>query len=107
LRQGAFADADQRDLRVARAVATLDSLKLAAIADSMRLICGQMLDSLAVTGIRADSVRAACVRTDSALVQRFLAIDTLLLRDSTMIGIDTLQALRTIGRDTTAARDRE
>jgi hypothetical protein len=107
LRQGAFADADQRDLRVARAVATLDSLKLAAIADSMRLICGQMLDSLAVTGIRADSVRAACVRTDSALVQRFLAIDTLLLRDSTMIGIDTLQARRTIGRDTTAARDRE
>ena len=107
LRRDAFADAGQRDLRVARAVATLDSLKLAAIADSMRLFCGQMLDSLAVTGIRADSVRAACVRTDSALVQRFLAIDTLLLRESTMIGIDTLKAGRTIGRDTTAARDRE
>lgn len=107
LRAEAFAGADQRDLRVARAVATLDSLKLAALADSMRLVCGQMIDSLAVRGIRADSVRAACVRSDSVLVNRFLAIDTLLLRDTTLVRIDTLDALRGARRDTTASAGRE
>jgi hypothetical protein len=107
LRESAFADAGQRDLRVARAVATLDSLKFAALADSMRLFCGQMLDSLAVTGIRADSVRAACVRSDSVLVQRFLAIDTMMLRDSTMTAADTLRARRGVVRDTSSGRERD
>jgi hypothetical protein len=103
LRQAAFTAADQRDLRVVRAVATLDSLEVAALADSMRLVCGQMLDSLALTGIRGDSVRAACVRSDSALINKFLAIDTLLLRDSTALAADTLRARRRVIRDTTSA----
>ncbi|MGH7502270.1 MAG: hypothetical protein ACREL7_10990 [Longimicrobiales bacterium] len=107
LRQAAFADADRRDLRVARAISTLDSLRMAALADSMRIVCGEFLDSLAITGIRSDSVRAACVRSDTALVTRFMTIDTLLLRDTTSVVIDTTAAGRRIIRDTTSTAHRE
>ncbi|HSJ14081.1 MAG TPA: hypothetical protein VK939_06690 [Longimicrobiales bacterium] len=83
LRADAEAAAESRDLSVKRAITALDSLRLAAHNDSMRVSCGGLLDSLAVRGIRADSVRAACLRSDTALVVRFLTIDSLELRDTT------------------------
>ena len=97
VRADAAAAALTGDLRVGRAVAVLDSLQLLARTDSVRLRCGSLLDSLTLRGIRADSVRAACLRSDSAGVTRFLGIDTLKLRDSAAtrgarprIGGDTL-----------------
>jgi len=82
VRADAAAAARTGDLRVGRAVAVLDSLRDLARTDSMRLRCGELLDSLTLRGIRGDSVRAACLRSDTAGVTRFLAIDTTLLRDS-------------------------
>ena len=68
--------------------ARLGDRKAQVLADSMRLVCGTMLDSLALAGVRADSVRSACLRGDTAGVSAFLQIDTLLLRDSLA---DTMQ----------------
>jgi hypothetical protein len=99
LRLDAFREADQRDIRVGSAVARLDSLKARVRADSLRLACGTLLDSLAIAGIRADSVRSACLRGDSARVGLVLRMDTLLLRDTT--GRDTMRArIRRVVRDT-------
>ena len=64
---------------VDRALQTLDSMRLAARIDSLMVRCGALLDSLDLAGIRADSVRAACVRSDSAAVSQYLAVDTLRL----------------------------
>ena len=104
VREDAFAAADARDVSVGSAVARLDSLKARAVADSLKLACGAMLDSLALKGIRADSVRSACLRRDADRVALLMKIDTLLLRDSTRA--DTLARRRRPVRDTTAAGTR-
>jgi hypothetical protein len=85
VRADAAAAALTGDLRVGRALAVLDSLRDLARTDSVRVRCGSLLDSLSLRGIRADSVRAACLRSDSADVTRFLAIDSTRLRDSAAV----------------------
>lgn len=92
LREDAFREADARDIRVGSAIARLDSLKAIALADSMRLACGAFIDSLAIGGILADSVRAACVRGDTARVGAVLRMDTLMLKDTTKLRPDTGRA---------------
>jgi hypothetical protein len=102
LRRDAFREADQRDIRVSTAVARLDSLAARVRADSLRLVCGTMMDSLALVGVRADSVRVACLRGDTTRVNEVLRMDTLLLRDTMRVdtmfvdtmGIDTMDAGR-------------
>jgi len=81
--QEAQAAVQDQDVAVGRAIAEFDSIAAAAQADSVRLACGTMLDSLGIGGIRRDSVRAACLREQVALVDSYLLVDTLLLRDST------------------------
>jgi hypothetical protein len=81
LRFEAGQEAGRRDLGVARAVARLDSVRIVARGDSIARQCGARIDSLALRGIRADSVRAACLRSDSRRVGMLLKIDTLLLRE--------------------------
>lgn len=73
----------QRDVAVGEAIAQLDSLTTAVRADSLRLTCGSLADSLGLAGIRRDSVNAACLRDDLALVDSFLVIDTTALVDTT------------------------
>ncbi|MEX2282015.1 MAG: hypothetical protein WEE89_05990, partial [Gemmatimonadota bacterium] len=94
--------AQTRENTVGRAVAVIDSIRIAARADSTRAACGVMLDSLGVRGIRADSMRMACLRGDHARVTALVKIDTLLLRDSTKAKVDTLN--RSFRRDTIATR---
>lgn len=74
--------AQQQDLAVGRAVATLDSLRLVARTDSAKVSCGLLIDTLAVVGTRADSVRSACMRADTILVAEYLKIDTMKWRAS-------------------------
>ena len=78
----ASVDAQQRDLAIADAIAEMDSLSSAVRADSISLACGFLADSLGLAGIRRDSVGAACLREDVALVDSFLRVDTMLLRDT-------------------------
>jgi tetratricopeptide (TPR) repeat protein len=80
LREEGAALAQQQDLSVTRVVATLDSLRIVARTDSTRVSCGLLIDTLAVKGIRADSVRRACMRSDTLKVAEYLKIDTLLWR---------------------------
>ena len=70
-----------RETTVNRAAAAIDSVRLAAHLDSARVACGLMIDSLAVAGIRADSIRSACLRNDRPRVAVLLKADTLMLRD--------------------------
>jgi hypothetical protein len=93
--------AARRESTVNRVVAVMDSLRLVARNDSTRVSCGIMMDSLAVHGIRADSMRAACQRGDRSRVTLLLKADTLLLRDSTRVKADSLGRARRVGRDTT------
>jgi hypothetical protein len=86
LRSAAAAQAQSGDLRVGRALALRDSVRARARADSVTAGCGALLDSLSLRGVRADSARAACLRTDTAALGRYLVADTLLLRDSTGSG---------------------
>lgn len=72
LRDDAGREAEQKDAGVVRAVAVLDSVKSAAQADSTKLACGTMVDSLALKGARADSVRVSCVEGDTARVAYWL-----------------------------------
>lgn len=88
LREEASREADRRDALVIRAVALLDSVKAAARADSMKLVCGAMLDTLGIAGVKADSVRVACVRGDSLRVDSILKLDTF-LADSARVPQDT------------------
>jgi hypothetical protein len=74
-----------RDVRVGAAVARIDSIRAAALADSTRIACGILIDSLALRGIRSDSTRVACMRSDSARVAEVLTIDTMLLIDTTAV----------------------
>lgn len=73
----ATAEAQRRDIAVGAAIAQIDSLTAAVRADSLTLACGSLADSLGLAGIRRDSVNAACMRADVALVDSFLVVDTI------------------------------
>ena len=75
--------AQRQETAVSRAIAVLDSITAAARADTVLAACGVMLDTLAVTGIRADSVRTACLRRDSVNLALYLTVDTLAWRPAT------------------------
>ena len=92
LRNAATIEASQRETAVGRAVTMIDSVALAARTDSMKISCGVLVDSLAVSGIRADSVRSACMRRDRERVTALMKMDTLMLRDSTKARADSLRA---------------
>lgn len=77
LRAEAARLAQQQETGVTRMVFVLDSIRLAARADTMRASCGLMVDTLALVGIRADSVRAACLRGETKLLAVYLKADTL------------------------------
>src|SRR5690606_34553192 len=79
LRQRARTDADRRDALLVQALAALDSARAQTRADSLEAGCSGFLDSLRIAGIRADSVRAACMRGDSLHMDSLLTVDTLLL----------------------------
>ena len=95
LRDEAERYAGQRDAFVALTLATLDSVKAAAKADSIKVACGALLDSLGVAGIRGDSLRAACIRADSARFEFFLRADTASLRDAATTANDTASIMDT------------
>lgn len=86
--------AAEQDIAVGSAIAELDSVASAARADTTRLRCGLMLDSLGLGGIRRDSVGAACLRSDQPLVDSFLAVDTTALLDSTATPVDARERAR-------------
>src|SRR5690606_20662735 len=92
LRSATLEEVGQRDLAIDRAVAVVDSLQSGEAADSMRILCGAFVDSLALVGIRADSTFTACVRSDTARVNAVLVIDTLELVDTTSVPEDTTGA---------------
>jgi hypothetical protein len=93
--EGAYL-ADQQDVNVNRAVATLDSLRLVAHADSIRMSCGLMIDTLALVGVRADSVRVACMRADTIKVAEYMTADSMLLRGQVRDRADSLLNRRRI-----------
>lgn len=76
----ATTEAQQRDVAIGAAIAQIDSLTAAVRSDSLSLACGSLADSLGLAGIRRDSVNAACMRADVALVDSFLVVDTLVWR---------------------------
>jgi hypothetical protein len=92
--------ASRQESSVNRAAAVIDSIKLAAKNDSTRLSCGILIDSLAVRGIRADSIRAACLRGDRTRVTVLLRTDSLVLRDSARVRADSLAKVRRVRVDT-------
>lgn len=102
-RAEALAEAARRDNVVGRAILLIDSIRSAALTDSTRVRCGILVDSLAVVGIRADSIRAACQRDDRSRITLLLEADTLLLRDSTKAKADSVKRSR-VRRDTTHRR---
>ena len=79
LRTDATRVADQRDASVRTTIAQLDSVRAAARRDSVSLSCGLMLDSLAIAGVRGDSIRAACIRGATLRMDSIIA-DSLYLR---------------------------
>jgi hypothetical protein len=97
--------ATQQDVAVGRVVATLDSLRIVARTDSARIACGLMIDTLAILGTRADSVRVACMRADTVKLAEYMTIDTMLWRPDLLKAGDTIGGRRrlpprTIRRDT-------
>lgn len=94
-------EAVRRDAGVTRVIAELDSVRTAARTDSLRIACGAFADSAGIAGVRGDSLRAACMRRDTAKVALFLKPDTVKRADST--GVNRLPAGRGIPRGT--ARD--
>ena len=82
--------ADQQDVAVTRAVATLDSLRAVVQSDSVRVACGLMIDTLALVGIRADSVRVACLRADTVRVAEYLSTDSMKWRSQFRDRADSL-----------------
>ena len=60
------------DLSVGRAVAVRDSIRLVQMRDSLVTACTALIDSAAIQGIRADSTRVACMRSDTARVRAVL-----------------------------------
>jgi hypothetical protein len=99
-REDATNEAGRRASGVTRMAATLDSIALAARADSVRVACSVRIDTLAITGIRADSVRGACMRGDSARIAALLVVDTVRLRAAA----DSARARRPAGIDTFTVR---
>lgn len=89
--------AERRDVVVTQALVAIDSVRAAALADSLREACTSTVDSLALRGPRADSVRAACVRRDS------LRMDSLLLADTVVADTSAEEAPPWIPLDTTGA----
>lgn len=92
LRQEGAVLADQQDLAVGRVVATLDSMRVVARTDSARIRCGLMIDTLAIGGARADSVRSACMRSDTLKLAEYLAVDTMIWRATN--AVDSVAATR-------------
>lgn len=86
--------AQQQEGAVTRAISVLDSIKLAARADTARIRCGVTVDTLALTGVRADSVRAACLRGDNELMLAHLKIDTLMWKPTARDSIAKLRGRR-------------
>ena len=82
LRADATRVAEQRDASVRTTIAQLDSVRAAARRDSVSLSCGLMLDSLAIGGMRGDSIRAACIRGATLRMDSIIA-DSLYLRPAT------------------------
>jgi hypothetical protein len=103
LRTDALAEAVTRDVVVGRALSVLDSTRVAARNDSVRIVCATMIDSLRVTGIRADSARGACLRGDSTRVAFVLRVDTTMLADTSARGRSKVRP-DTVRRDTTQFR---
>lgn len=97
--------ANQQDLAVTRAVATLDSLRIVARTDSARISCGLMIDTLSILGIRADSVRVACMRADTIKVAEYLKIDSMVWRPDLQNRADTAGGRRRINNRTPIKRD--
>lgn len=81
--ESALLETDAQDVTVRMVVGRLDSIRIAALADSTRIACGVLIDSLSLTGIRSDSARAACLRSDSVRLAEVLQIDTMMLVDTT------------------------
>jgi hypothetical protein len=88
--------ADQTDLAVGRVVATLDSMRVVARTDSARIRCGLMIDTLAIGGSRADSVRSACMRSDTIKIAEYLSVDTMIWRATN--AVDSANANRRVVR---------
>lgn len=97
LRVDALAEAVRGDVVVGRALTVLDSTRAAARSDSVRIVCGALVDSLRIAGVRADSTRTACLRGDSARVAFVLTADTILLLDAAA----RVDSLGRVVRDTT------
>jgi len=97
------AEASRRDAGVSRVIAVLDSVSAAARTDSLRVACGAFADSAGIAGVRGDSLRAACVRRDTAKVALLLKPDTMKRADSTLFRRPPsgLRDSRAIARDTT------
>jgi tetratricopeptide (TPR) repeat protein len=96
--------AQRQETAVSRAIAVLDSITAAARADTVLAACGVMLDTLAITGIRADSVRTACVRRDTVNLALYLTADTLAWRPATP-GDSIRRRIRRPGTTTSTIRD--
>ncbi|HSL70390.1 MAG TPA: hypothetical protein VK864_09120 [Longimicrobiales bacterium] len=96
----AAVEARRQENSVGRAVALMDSMRAAARMDSTRVSCGILLDSLAVTGIRADSIQSACLRGERDRVATLIRIDTLLLRDTAKLRADSARAKTRARKDT-------
>jgi tetratricopeptide (TPR) repeat protein len=86
LRADAIAEVINRDVSVGRALSAADSARAVARGDSIRIVCGTFIDSIGVKGIRADSTRAACLRSDSVRVAFVLQADTVVLLTGTAPG---------------------
>jgi hypothetical protein len=86
-----------RERGVAIAMAAADSVRMMARIDSLRIACAGLVSGRSLTGIRADSVRAACMRSDTARITWVLRADTLLLNDTL-----AARAGRKRGTDTTS-----
>jgi hypothetical protein len=80
LRAEAIAVAAAGDVSVARAVSLRDSIRLVLRADSISRHCVATIDSLKLKGIRADSTRVACLRSDTARINVVLHMDTMKLK---------------------------
>lgn len=76
VRSEAMLLASQEEGAVTRAIAAFDSAAKSARTDTLRVACGLMIDTLAIVGVRADSVRTACMRSDTAKVVAYMKADT-------------------------------
>ena len=93
LRAEAANEAELQDAALRTTLAQLDSLRAAARRDSVQVACGQVLDSLGIAGVSADSVRAACLRGNRARMDSLIAADTTGRQNRRGGGRDTVQAV--------------